>query len=239
MGAFAIEKFDPNLCTHAVHSFAGLDITQAAIKSLGKYWALLLFSIQVINGFNNFLDPWQDLKDNYGLNGYERLTGLKRIYPHLKVSLAIGGWIEGSKNYSLLAADSCLRKKFVKQVRHFLCKYNFDGLDLHWKYPTERGGEPSDRENFVLLAKELREEFSQHNLILTAAIGSTKYLIDQAYDVPELSKYLDFIHVMCYDYQGHWDNKIGYNAPLMGENALDVMNVVSSRKIYLRIDRLK
>lgn len=33
----------------------------------------------------SYSDPWQDLKDNYGKGGYERLTNLKRTYPHLKV----------------------------------------------------------------------------------------------------------------------------------------------------------
>ncbi|KAB7499949.1 putative chitinase 3, partial [Armadillidium nasatum] len=34
------------------------------------------------------------------------------------------------------------------------------------------------------------------------------------YDVPEISKYLDFINVMTYDFHGHWEDVIGHNAPL-------------------------
>ncbi|XP_037930954.1 probable chitinase 2 [Teleopsis dalmanni] len=202
-GAYSIDNFDPNLCTHVVYAFAGLDITQSAIKSL---------------------DPWQDLKEEYGKGGYERLTGLKRMHPHLKVSLAIGGWNEGSKNYSILVADAMQRGRFVKQVTSFIRKYNFDGLDLDWEYPTQRGGNPSDRENFVKLTKELREEFDQYNLLLTSAIGAAKNVIDQAYDVRQLSRYLDFLHIMCYDYHGSWDKKIGYNAPLKSSSS-DVLSV--------------
>ena len=29
-----------------------------------------------------------------------------------------------------------------------------------------------------------------------------------------LYKYLDYVHVMCYDYHGKWDRKTGHNAPL-------------------------
>ena len=34
------------------------------------------------------------------------------------------------------------------------------------------------------------------------------------YDVPSLSRDLDFINVMTYDYHGHWDSKTGHVAPL-------------------------
>lgn len=35
-GSFNIDEVDPNLCTHLVYAFAGLDIMQNHIKSLGK-----------------------------------------------------------------------------------------------------------------------------------------------------------------------------------------------------------
>ena len=48
-------------------------------------------------------------------------------------------------------------------------------------------------------------------MILTAAIGASPETIEMAYDVPQ---YLNFVHVMCYDYHGQWDKKTGHNAPL-------------------------
>lgn len=86
------------------------------------------------------------------------------------------------------------------------------GSDLsHFTY---RGGEPYDKENFVLLVKELRESFRPHKLLLTSAFGASKAVIDQGYDIRQLSKYLDFLHIMCYDYGGAWDKRITANAPL-------------------------
>ncbi|XP_055844298.1 probable chitinase 2 isoform X1 [Episyrphus balteatus] len=200
-GSYAIENFDANLCTHVVYAFVGLDITQNAIRSL---------------------DPWQDLKDNYGKAGFDRINALKKTHPHLKVTLAIGGWNEGSKNYSIMAGDPIRRQAFVQQASNFIRKYNFDGLDLDWEYPTQRGGDPKDRESFVLLAKDLHNNFRKHNLLLTTAIGASKTVIDEAYDIKELSKYLDFLHIMCYDYHGSWDRKIGPNAPLEDDGFLSV-----------------
>lgn len=36
-GSYEIEHFDPNLCTHVIYAFSGLDTAKDAIKSLGKY----------------------------------------------------------------------------------------------------------------------------------------------------------------------------------------------------------
>ncbi|CAH0551736.1 unnamed protein product [Brassicogethes aeneus] len=200
-GSFTIEHLDPSLCTHLVYSFAGLNIQEDSIKAL---------------------DPWQDLTENYGKGGYQRITALKNKYSHLKVTLAIGGWNEGSKNYSDLAASAARRGKFVRSAVEFLKKYNFDGLDLDWEFPGKRGGVPEDKLNFFLLVKELKAAFRKHNFLLTAAFGAGKDTIDLAYDVEGLAVYLDYIHMMCYDYHGAWDQRTGANAPL---RSADVLNV--------------
>jgi chitinase len=92
------------------------------------------------------------------------------------------------------------------------------GLDLDWEYPTQRGGLPQDKETFVLLVQELSKEFKKHNLHLSSAFGAAKKTIDSAYSVARLAPYLDTMHIMCYDYFGAWDKKIGFNAPL-GEDS--------------------
>lgn len=74
----------------------------------------------------------------------------------------------------------------------------------------------------MLLVKELKDMFRPHNLLLTSAFGASKKVIDEAYDIPALSKYLDFMHIMCYDYGGAWDRRISANAPLKGQGILNV-----------------
>lgn len=72
-------------------------------------------------------DPWQDLEDGGGKAGYKRLTDYKKTNRHLKVLLAIGGWNEGSHNYSELAGHPDRRQRFVKQSAEFIKLHNFDG----------------------------------------------------------------------------------------------------------------
>jgi len=192
-GKFVTENVDGSLCTHLIYSFAGLDTSKWAIKTL---------------------DAWLDLEDNYGLAGFKKATDLRIKYPHLKVMIAIGGWNEGSTKYSQMAKDDGHRGKFVNSTVEFLKKHKFDGLDLDWEYPAKRGGSPEDKKSFIYLVRDLKAAFTEHKFLLTTAIGAGKATIDISYDVPNMYKYLDFVNVMCYDYHGKWDKKTGHNAPL-------------------------
>nr|CAD7586597.1 unnamed protein product [Timema genevievae] len=213
-GAFTLEDLDPALCTHLVYAFAGLNITSNSIYSL---------------------DPYHDLEDNYGKGSYKKMTDMRIRYPYLKVTLAIGGWNEGSTNYSIMAGSPSRRQVFVKSVVEFLQKYGFDGLDLDWEFPGKRGGGPEDKQNFVSLVKELRQEFDKHHWLLTAALGASQDTIDLAYDIPALSQDLDFIHAMCYDYHGTWDKRTGANAPLRPTDLNDKLNLEFSIKYFLKL----
>ncbi|KAG7312758.1 hypothetical protein JYU34_001135 [Plutella xylostella] len=56
--------------------------------------------------------------------------------------------------------------------------------------------------------------------------------MDAAYELSKLSRFLDFIHMMCYDYHGTWDGVVGANAPLTGLSEEDVLSIVSSLLFY-------
>ena len=78
------------------------------------------------------LDPYNDLKENYGKGAYLRFNSLKNVNKNLKTLIAIGGWNEGSIKYSNMASKPETRKVFVDSVISFIEKYGFDGLDLDW-----------------------------------------------------------------------------------------------------------
>jgi GH18 family chitinase len=46
-----------------------------------------------------------------------------------------------------MAATKVGRDFFADSVVTFVKKYNFDGLDMDWEYPTQRGGTPADKVN--------------------------------------------------------------------------------------------
>jgi chitinase len=136
----------------------------------------------------------------------------------LTTFISLGGWYEGSEKYSDMARNPSLRREFINSVIEFLNHWKFDGLDLVWEYPGNRGGdEKVDKQNYLILLKELRAEFDKHGFLLTAAVSAGKPTMDRAYaheDIPELNSLLDFFNLMSYDFHGGWENHTGHSSPL-------------------------
>jgi chitinase len=44
-----------------------------------------------------------------------------------------------------MANDPARRAFFVNSVVQFVRQYEFDGFDIDWEYPAQRGGAPSDK----------------------------------------------------------------------------------------------
>ncbi|KAK8736742.1 hypothetical protein OTU49_004627 [Cherax quadricarinatus] len=182
-GKFDVENIDPFICTHLIFGFAGL-------------------------GWDNqirVLDPYNELCENYGKCAYDRFTALKQKNTELVTILAVGGWNEGSTKYSDMAADEGTRKTFVDSSVEMLKTHNFDGLDMDWEYPTQRGGKPEDKVNFISLLSELKTALHAEGMILTAAVSAGKLTIDPAYDIPAMAENIDIVNLMAYDLHGAWE----------------------------------
>lgn len=65
---------------------------------------------------------------------------------------------------------------------------------------------------------------------------TTLYFYLTGYDVPTLSKNLDWIAVMAYDYHGQWDKKTGHVAPMYArhQDADKTFNVVKYLPINIQ-----
>ncbi|XP_035893380.1 probable chitinase 10 [Anopheles stephensi] len=187
-GKYDVENINPNLCTHIIYTFVGLD-TKGNVK---------------------ILDSWLDIS----LGGYSRFVQLKQRNPNVKLLVAIGGWNEGSASYSTMANSDLLRAVFVESAVAFVKRYGFDGFDVDWEYPTLRGGLPEDRVGFIKLLRDLRARFDQEGLLLSIATAATADYLQSAYDVPEINKYVHFVNLMAYDLHAYWDAQTGANAPM-------------------------
>ncbi|KAA8652731.1 uncharacterized protein ATNIH1004_001636 [Aspergillus tanneri] len=139
----------------------------------------------------------------------------------LEVFVSLGGWTFSDNGtatqptFGKIASTEANRQRFANNMVKFMKKYGFDGVDIDWEYPGagDRGGNPADTDNFVLLMKTLRETFdsSAHGPYgLTFTIPSSYWYL-RWFDVPGMLKYADWTNVMTYDLHGVWDreNPIG------------------------------
>uniref|UniRef100_W8B3L3 Acidic mammalian chitinase n=1 Tax=Ceratitis capitata TaxID=7213 RepID=W8B3L3_CERCA len=192
-GKYDVNNIDPFLCTHLMYAFFGIEES----------------------GELRITDPALDLGEN-GEDGYiSKFNALKLQNPSLKTIAAVGGWNEGSRNFSIVANDPERRQRFVRSAVQFIQRHGFDGLDMDWEYPNQRHNLTfDDKNNFVTLLRELKEGFKPFQYILTAAVGASPATASISYNITEISKYLDIINVMAYDIHGTWESVTGYNAPL-------------------------
>ncbi|XP_071105822.1 chitinase-3-like protein 2 [Haliotis cracherodii] len=196
-GKYTPENVNPNLCTHYVYAFATL---------LGNR----------IKAFE-----WNDLSTAWSKGMFERFMALKKTNPSMKTLLAVGGWNLKSMPFHEMSHTPSGRKEFADSVVKFLRDNNFDGVDVDWEYPANRGGPPEDKHHYTELLQALYDAFvaeaqqsGRPRLMLTAAVAAGKPNIDTAYEIPEISKIVDFISVMTYDLHGSWEDHTGHNSPL-------------------------
>ncbi len=176
---------------------------------------------------------------NLDMQHFKELKKLKEKYPHLKVIISVGGW-NWSKNFPKAAATEQSRRKFIKSCIDTFIKGNFgnekiqdvfDGIDIDWEYPTGGGkypGTPQDKHNFTLLMKGLREALddlskkTSKRYILTFAGAADPDYINRKVELGEVSKYVDYIVLMTYDFHGSWDRIANFHNnlyPLPGDES--------------------
>ena len=125
-----------------------------------------------------------------------KVADLKKTNPDLKICLSVGGWEAG--NFSEMAADAGHRQKFCENCLAAVKKYNLDGIDLDWEYPTSSAAgissSPNDTKNFTLLVKDLRATLGEGKLVTMASSANAKYV-----DFKNATQYMDFVNIMTYD----------------------------------------
>ncbi|KRX50985.1 putative endochitinase [Trichinella murrelli] len=186
------EHYQPGLCTHIFFAFA-------------KFTDNFIVATTEHNDIQS---------DNSGL--YQRVNKLKQQDPNLKTLLSVGGYGFGIQKFQQLARNQYARSKFVNSLKEFLRRFNFDGVDLDWEYPTS-----ADYSHFIILVKDIADAFHYESvttgkpkLLLTAAVTGNEQTAADGYNVQAMARYFDFVNVMTYDFHGGWEMQTGINSPL-------------------------
>lgn len=191
-------------------------------------------------------DPWADVGANFEhrkkFGGhFSQLQQLKLKFPHLKILLSVGGGGSYSRNLLEIAKQG-LTRRFVKSVTALLDYYEydyehsrhgsvhahkfeypelFDGVDLDWEWPTSMlSDDHVSMYHKVLegLSEEMkkRTKRSGRKSLLTCAIQVHPKLISSL-QLGNAAKYVDWFHVMAYDYGGSNGSGVSFNAPICNQ----------------------
>ncbi|XP_054286918.1 probable chitinase 10 isoform X2 [Macrosteles quadrilineatus] len=214
LGKYTPLNIDSSLCTHIVYAFASLDPQSLTVRSK---------------------DQWADVDNDF----YRQVTKLNKS--GLKVLLALGGWEDSQDDkYSRLVNSPAARKRFVSHLLEFLQRYNFDGVSLHWEYPTCwhydcTTGPATDKEGFAALVTQLSQELKPRGMLISSIVATSKLVVEKAYDLESLAEHLDWVELKTLDYHGSWEKRTGHVSPLYyaaGDNS-PITNVNFSVQYWL------
>ncbi|PON35168.1 Phosphorylase kinase, gamma catalytic subunit [Parasponia andersonii] len=141
---------------------------------------------------------------------------VKQKNPSVTALLSIGGVIAHYLVFSEMVSNLSHRKSFIDSSIRLARLNGFQGLDLCWVSANTS----SDMTNMGILFKEWRNAASSEannsgkaELILTAAVRYLPDVEDASFPVDSIRSYLDWIHVMAYDYHmPQWYNFTGAQA---------------------------
>jgi chitinase len=144
------------------------------------------------------------------------IRAMKASNPGMKFIVSIGGWNFPANFFSKMASTSTNRGKFVSSVQSFIQQYGFDGVDIDWEYPgsaartnnvkitcslfrtvQDAGGSSADTDNVVALFHDLRSALPSASLSFAAQANCANA---KKSNVAKLAAYLDYFHLMSYDY---------------------------------------
>ncbi|XP_017244747.1 class V chitinase-like [Daucus carota subsp. sativus] len=127
--------------------------------------------------------------------------------PSVKTLLSIGGGSSNDADFAKMASTSASRKSFIDSSLQLARSNNFHGLDLDYEYPLTA----NDMVNLGTLLDEWRaaadaeaQASGKPRILLTAAVSVGPTVDGLRYPTQSISRSLDWINVMAYDFYGPW-----------------------------------
>jgi chitinase len=198
----------------------------------------IIFSFCHLKGNRLAVD---DAKDSLAI---VKLVGLKKRNAQLKIILSLGGW-GGCKTCSDVFSSEQGTREFSNSVLALNQRFQTDGLDLDWEYPSIEGYpghayKPEDKPNFTRLVQQLRKTLGTRYELSFAAGGFQKCL-EESVDWKAVMKEVDRVNVMSYDLINGYSTVTGhhtalYSTPLQKESTHNAVQYL--KKIGVPADKI-
>jgi chitinase len=168
------------------------------------------------------------------------LIDLRAQNPNMRIGVSVGGWSK-SANFTPMTLNPVARANFVNNLMSFVEYTDMDFIDLDWEFPgdvrqpdlvdnrNDQGtpySVPEDRENWVILLREIREALDElgermgKHYELSIALPVNRAKLQAGVDIPGLFEIVCFANMMTYDMRGAWDSYSGHHTNLF-TNPLD------------------
>lgn len=157
----------------------------------------------------------------------------------VRVILAIGGW--GAGGFSEAMRTEATRTILIESIMDAIKKYQFDGIDIDWEYPTSSVAgivsHPSDRANLNLFCEEMKQSMVEYrsDLLLTIATNSS----NSFYDFAQLNNYIDLFNLMTYDFAmgtvAHHDSAL---YTVSGASTASLHSSISTVSMYVNKNKI-
>jgi chitinase len=237
---FQVADIPGDQLTHVIYSF--LNVTPGGEVAVYDSFAALEKRFAAGETVSGEADLWyyppNDPRSQQTVWGnFNQLAQLKAKHPHLKVSIAVGGWTL-SGNFSTVTATAAGREKLANSVVTFIDTYRmFDGVDFDWEYPGGGGldgnsASPNDGANYAELLKLVRAKLDvleqrngrQYEISVASPAGYDKIA---NFNLAGLAPSVDFFNLMSYDFHGTWEKTTGHQSAFTGDaNGYDVKTAV-------------
>ncbi|WP_213807414.1 glycosyl hydrolase family 18 protein [Granulicella sp. dw_53] len=181
------------------------------------------------------VDGVADKPDQIFRGNLNQLVKLKRKLPNLKLIISL----EGRAASFAEDAQPQNRAAFVESCIDLFLKGNlapgiqaaglFDGIDIDWEYPHRE-----DAENYLALLSEFRKKMDalRPGLLLNVAVGPSPRMYPGT-DMAAVSKLVDQVGLMTYDFNGPWSATTGFIAPLRAREGQEGGTVEHTVQSYI------
>jgi hypothetical protein len=110
------------------------------------------------------------------------------------VGIVVGGWSNlKNEDFERMASNPETRRTFIHNLLSLITKYQLDGVDVNWQYPSKE----VDQTNYTKLITELGNALHEKGKYLSATVAAYGERADEIQD--QVFNAVDFLNLLAYD----------------------------------------